>query len=356
MSSISFYKRKGSPYYYLRIYKSEHLEPDPKKRRTSKTTKIPTTKAGERQIKNYVKQLNAALVRKEHQSLWGIETRNILLSEGTKQFLDNKPDLARKTIETYELAARKMIAACSDKYINRYYDSDYTEFVKFLNKKNFSESSKSIFTRHLSAMWNYFISQKWTDNNIIIKIKSTKTNTMPIPFKEMQKILTYYHEKNKEQYYLVYFLLLTGMRPSSALVIQWPDVDLTNKILIVNNVKGKRTFNFPIHSELLELLQDIGVKKKGKIFSYTTPPKFFNNDCKKLFLRGNLGHPYTIYQLRNTFSSWLANKGVNISTLQKLLDHTDQKITDKHYTKFELDYLRNEIEKAKFKEKPTKKH
>lgn len=222
-------------------------------------------------------------------------------------------------------------------------------------EKNFSESSKSIFTRHLSAMWNFFISRNWTDKNIIIKVKSTKTNTMPIPFKEMQKILTYYHEKNREQYFLVYFLLLTGMRPSSALVVSWEDVDLENKILVVNNVKGKRTFNFPIHSELMELLQEIGIKKKGKIFLYTTPPKFFNIDCKKMFIRGNLGHPYTFYQLRNTFSSWLVNKGVNISTLQKLLDHTDQRITDKHYTKFELDYLRNEIEKTNFKEKPKKK-
>lgn len=350
MSSVSYYKRKDSPYFFLRIYKSKTSEPDPKKRRTSKTTKIPTTRDGERQIKQQVKLLNAALIRKEHQKVIGISFDSTLLfSKGRDLFLESKPDLADKTVEAYKLASRHLISACSDKEIDKYFDSDYSKFITYLNKKNISDTSKAIFTRHLSAMWNYFVSRNWAEKNIILIVKSTKTNTMPIPYNEMQKILKYYKGKNIQQYYLVYFLLLTGMRPSSAVKISWENIFFEQGYIKVENVKGKKDYYFPLHNELEKMLKEMKPQKKGILFPYETQVKFFNKDCSNLFTRGNIGHKYNISQLRNTFSSYLLNKGVNLGTIQKLLDHSDQRITKKHYVEFEMNFLRDEVNKVKFK-------
>jgi len=358
MSSVSYYTRKDSPFYFLRIYKSKHQEPNPKKRRSSRTTKIRATRAGERRIKQIVKELNADFVRQEQLSSYGINLKEeLLLSTGLDRFLASKPDLAIKTIDAYELSTRHMLRACDDRIISTYGDSDYTDFIKYLNKKEFSESSKSIFTRHLSAMWNYFIKEGWAQKNIIVKIKSTKTNNLPIHFKDMQKILKYYSIKNIDQFNVIYGLLLTGFRPSTIIVLDWKDINFDLSFIKALNVKGKKFFIFPLHSELREHLEKMGRKKKGNVFGYsrTDSLNFFNKDVSRLFYRGNLGSKYTLYQLRNTFSSWLANKNVNVSSLQVLLDHSDVKITKKHYTIFEVDFLRDQIEKVRFKKKDRKK-
>lgn len=351
MSSVSYYKRKDSNYFYLRIYKSEDVEPNPRKRRTSKSTKILTTQAGERQIKRMVKEINTDFKKSAQSTIFGNQIRSFLLSEGLDFFLASKPDLAEKTKEVYDLSTTHFIRACSDKKINTYFDTDYIDLINYLNKKGFAQASKSIFTRHLSAMWNYFIKKQLAEKNIIVKIKSTKANSMPIPYKDMQRMFRYYRQKNQDQYYFVYFLLLTGMRPSSAILIKWENIKFEQEYIDVRNVKGKRDFLFPLHTELKKMFVEMGIKKKGKVFIYSITPNFFNKDCKLLFLRGNIGYKYTFSQLRNTFSSWLANKGVNLGSLQTLLDHTDQKITKKHYTQLKLVYLKKEIEQVKFKDK-----
>jgi len=354
MSSVSYYKRKDSPYYYLRIYKSKNLEPDPKKRRISISTKIPVSRAGQKEIKQLVKRINAGFLEKELQAQLGIRIKKqLLLSEGLSEFLKTKPDLAKKTVEAYELSVTHLIRCCKDKYIHNYFDKDYIDFINYFNKKGFSEASKSIFTRHLSALWNYFVKQGYAEKNIIIKVKSNKTNAIPISYMDMQHLLIYYKEKNFKQYAIVYFLLLTGFRPSTALTLQWENIKLDQGYIRAKNVKGKRDFIFPIHKELKNLLIEIGPKKKGKVFEYKRADslRFFRKDTKKLFLRGVIGNQYTIYQLRNTFSSWLANKGVDIGALQTLLDHTDERVTKKHYTTYELNYLKKVIEKVKFKKK-----
>lgn len=352
MSSVSYYKRAGSPFFYLRYYLSEVLEPDPRKRRISKTTKIRVSRIGERQVKELIKKINAEFIRKEQSALYGISLHSdYSLGDGLKLFLLNKPDLAKKTIEAYELSVHHFVLACSEKKISNYYDSDYVRFIKYLKEHDFSDSSAAIFTRHLSALWNYFLKEKITNKNIIIKVKSSKTNPLPIPSDDMQYLLDYYKKKNLNQYYAVYLLLLTGVRPSSAVLLKWNDVNFDEKYIKVQNVKSKRFFYFPLHSELEDLLKEIGTRKVGNILIYSRSDslKFFSKDCEDLLEKEKISARYTTYQLRNTFSSWLANKGVNIGTLKTLLNHSDDRVTDKHYTTFQLEYLRHEIEKVRFK-------
>ena len=116
--------------------------------------------------------------------------------------------------------------------------------------------------QEFSSILNFFITNKWAEKNIILIVKSTKTNTMPIPYAEMQKILKYYKIKNLQQYHLVYFLLLTGMRPSSAVKISWENIFFDQGYLKVENVKGKKDYYFPLHNELKKLLLEMNCSFK----------------------------------------------------------------------------------------------
>ncbi len=352
MSSVSYFKRKDSPFFYIKIYKSKRVEPDPRKRRQNKSTKFPTTREGEKQVKDYVKKINAQLVEKEYQTIFGITpTKKMLLSEGVFDFLENKPKLAKKTIVAYKLAAEHFIAALGNRNIAAYTKRDSPKFLKYMINKGHSKSTQAIFTRHLSAMWNYFVTENFAETNIIVKEKSDKVNADFIPGKDLTTILEYLKSKNLNHYYFTEFLLLTGMRPSSAIIAKWENIYWEEGSMLVRNVKAKRDFYFPLYKDLDELLKKIGIKKHGKIFSYTQTPSFFKVVSKKLFEQEKISRRYTLYQLRNSFASYLANNKVSREIIQKLLNHSDSKITEKHYITYELKTFKKEIERARKRQK-----
>ncbi len=347
MSSVSYYKRKDSPYFYLRIYKSESVEADPRKRRVSKSTKFPTTRAGEKLVKDYVKKINAKLVEKEHQTIFGISpTKKLLLSEGLTDFIENKPNLAKQTIRAYNLATKHFIEALGNKNIAAYTNRECTKFIRYMIEKDHSKSTQAIFTRHLSAMWNYFVSENFAEKNIISVQTSNKTNAEFIPKKDIDVIMNYFKNRNLAHYNFAMFLLLTGMRPSSAIVALWENIYWEEGYIQVCNVKAKRDFLFPLYGELEKLLKEIGLKKKGKIFNYSHAPSFFKKATNILIKEDKISKRYTLYQLRNSFASYLANKGVSRDIIQHLLDHSDSKITDKHYITYKINTYRKEIERA----------
>lgn len=211
-------------------------------------------------------------------------------------------------------------------------------------------TTQAIYCRHLSAIWNYAIQKDYVKKNIIKKITAPKKAVTVIPKKEMKTILDYFQKENINQYYLVKFLLLTGMRISSALVQTWQDIDFIEEVMIVTNVKAKyRKYYFPLHKELKELLNEMGIKKSGRIFNnWNEYPKFWIKKISKIYLDGLITKKYTLHDLRRTFTSWLINSGVDQSILMKLLDHTDIRVTDESYSKFEMSLLKNQFKNVKF--------
>ena len=350
----SLYKRIDSPFIWIRYY--DKTEPDPRRRRKSESTKLLDNREGWQAARDLKKRIEASLVEKSIAEKFGIKLRKRLkLSEGLAEYKDSKYDLAENTIDAYDLSVNHMINACGDNYVDQYTAKDYAQLISYFNKKGYSQAGQAIHTRHLSALWNYFIKKKYCTENIIIKIKAPKGIANAIPYAEMQKILKYYEAKNKDQYNLVYFLLLTGFRISSALVQTWENIDWEGEVIIATNVKAKhKTFYFPLHDELKDLLLKMKKKKKGRIFSNWAvgeSPKFWQRDIPLLVKRRVLGKKYTLHDLRKTFTSWLVNSGVDQALVQKLLDHSDIRVTDENYTKLEAKVLKDQFEKILFKKK-----
>ena len=371
--------RDDSPYYWILYY--DKFEPVPSRRKKRVSSKIEVTEAdlqrffrwkesgsiikdrpkvqGNNETKELVKRITAGLVEKEFLEKSGINLKpRIFLSEGYQEFINLHPEYAENTLKAKKLAIEHLIKVVGDKHISNYNDYDYSKLIEYFRKKGFSQSGMSIQTSHLSPIFNYFVKKKYINENIIKVIPASKGTPKPLTDKELQGILKYYEAKSIDyHYHLIYFLVLTGMRISSALAQRWEMINFPNKTMSVINVKAKRkVFYFPLYAELENLLRSMNPQKSGRLFHQfeeTGVPKFFQRDMNLLFERGAIGNKYTFHNLRDTFATMLANKNIDRSIVKELLDHSNVSVTSEFYTQVAAKTLKDQFKTIVFK-KPLK--
>jgi integrase len=134
---------------------------------------------------------------------------------------------------------------------------------------------------------------------------------------------------------LVQAALYTGLRLGELLDLRWGDVDFETAILTVLHGKGDKMRHIPMVPELAGILEEIprAVSEKGEASPYV-----FNNpdtatrwvDTKKQWaraLRISAIREFRFHDLRHTFASRLAQRGVSLKAIQDLLGHADLKMT-----------------------------
>jgi hypothetical protein len=298
------YLQSRSPFYWLRYY--DKFESNPSHKRKSVNTKIEVTEADRRKATKGQKLIGTSKLRVLVSSFHtALAQRNIEINSGVKLFNDkilsegymefktvrsvpgSKKQIKQKTVLTYDIAVNHMIVACGDKKIYKYTgEKDYVDLLKYLDKikvpgktiihpdgkkektfKKMSINSKSIYTRALRSLWNYFCDKNYAIKNIIEPVGPEDKDPNPIPLDEMFHIVKYFQDikEHPEYYHLVYFLLLTGCRPSSVMVQLKENIDFKRKFINIRNVKtgkkkGKEFYKFPLYKELEKLLKSMQVK------------------------------------------------------------------------------------------------
>jgi len=161
---------------------------------------------------------------------------------------------------------------------------------------------------------------------------------------------------------LVQAALYTGLRLGELLDLRWGDVDFETAILTVLHGKGDKMRHIPMVPELAGILEEIprAVSEKGEASPYV-----FNNpdtatrwvDTKKQWaraLRISAIREFRFHDLRHTFASRLAQRGVSLKAIQDLLGHADLKMTMR-YAHLAQNDLRDAVSVLSEKLKPAAK-
>jgi len=306
------------------------------------STKIKATKEGWIEARKLLRQFEAKT--ELHQEFIEI-TPNIDLLKGKEEFLSLKR-LKPKTIMLYDLSTRVLIEAAGNKKLSQYDKGDYRRLLMLFDKKSYSNNTQGIYTAHLHAMFEFFKASGYVRENFVKMLK--KENKIPesIDDRDLQNILrSLYNKEAKEQFYLIMFLLITGFRISSALALKWEDVDWENNVIIARNVKRGRDFLFPITNDVRSLLNEIGIRKDLKVFSYSMNGlKFFFRLQQKLLEQNLISKKYTLHQLRKTFITKLLEKGIPLHIVKTLADHTNINTTMKYYASVNVKKMKEEID------------
>lgn len=163
------------------------------------------------------------------------------------------------------------------------------------------------------------------------------------------------------RYELLYRVALaTGMRRGELLGLRWEDIDMDAGVIHVQEaitkigtrmVQGEvksqsGVRDIPIARDLLPVLRD--ARGSGLVFQYSTGtpvnPSYVLMSMKALCDKAGIRR-YCVKDLRSTFATRAAEKGVNSKTLMALMGHSDVSVTLKYYTDATIQMRKDAIEK-----------
>lgn len=126
------------------------------------------------------------------------------------------------------------------------------------------------------------------------------------------------HSKQAANY--VGFLAYAGCRIGQARALRWEDIegDWITFRSGVSGTKGAQTRCLPISSPLRAVIDDIGPKKEGPVFTMKDPDESLKNACRRL----KVPH-IRLHDLRHFFASYSLKSGVDVPTVSRWLGHKD---------------------------------
>jgi integrase len=199
-----------------------------------------------------------------------------------------------------------------------------------LNAYQRSKWSASLQLRHLKAIFNRAIDWGYIVTNPFkgIKLKIPVNHLVFINKKELELIAS--KETNHTLALLYRFAFYSGMRLGKIVNLEWDDVDMKAKLIQVKNkdggftTKSKRERTIPVSKPLKKILKN--VKSNGRyVFSKNGErfnPTYASRAFKKCVRTLDLNDKIHFHTLRHSFASNLAQRGVNLYVIQKLLGHS----------------------------------
>lgn len=134
---------------------------------------------------------------------------------------------------------------------------------------------------------------------------------------------------------LMKMALFTGMRAGELYKLKWDDVDFERGFINIRDPKGGKDKRIPINDTVRELLETVARLPQCP-FVFPSRDGSQRNTIKKQAIRirdaaGIQKDFRPIHGLRHVFASALASSGqVDMYTLQKLLTHSDPKMTQRY--------------------------
>jgi site-specific recombinase XerD len=307
---------------------------------------LPNTKEGLRIAKEQKKLFEANILDKYYSTNRIIKNR-LSFDEAAQIFSEVKKH-SDGTITIIALAIKHLKEATKKNYVTDLDRMDFRKLSLYLSKymskkgKPLSANSKSIYSRSLRNFFGWLKEEKYVNDNFVIIEKGEKKQVEIIPDIVFSKIKDYLCNQNKNGFYFVRMLELTGLRKSSALNMAWEQVNYEQKNLCVKNVKKNRDFIFPLTDEIISLLKEIGIKETGKIFQYSSDNLAFWYRAQREL---KIEKVYGLHQIRKSFISKLVNDGMAISDVATLADHKSMQTTQQYYVKTNIDRLRSLLNK-----------
>jgi integrase len=152
---------------------------------------------------------------------------------------------------------------------------------------------------------------------------------------------------------IIVMALNTGMRKGEIMNLLWSDVDLKNRLILVRNSKNNESRHVPINDTLYSELNKLreGYRSDKPVFTWKNgkPIKSIHNAFYRTMERARISN-FRFHDLRHTFASYLAMKGVDIRVIQQLLGQKTIAMTMR-YSHLSNKTLRTAVDKLSLTER-----
>ncbi len=181
--------------------------------------------------------------------------------------------------------------------------------------------------------------------------------------REIEKIMLAIENHSKSQFQLkrdraiLFTLLFTGIRKGELIGLKTTDVDLERKILTVRGEtsKSRRSRNITMHPALWLRIRDYFDERDRSKPTWVCPYLFVSLFEDGKFSAGGYKHwirrlvklsgvKFHLHRFRHTFAMNLANKNVADSKVQRILGHSDIRMTQRYLRSLTPEDMRNDID------------
>lgn len=263
---------------------------------------------------------------------------------------------AKKTRQLYESSLHQFYTIVGNRLLTSYTERD-VDFFKITRKEQVSITTVNIELRMLRAAFNTARKWKYLEESPFSGVRFFQLTDREPPYlsqDEFQKLLSMISEDWLKD--VVITAAMTGMRRGEIINLRWSDVNLKTRTIVVQSSTryrtkfGKRRI-IPINDVVFQILQ----KRHGRVKSeyvFTLRGRqitgdWFSHKLKKYLNKLNSPKKLNVHSLRHTFASWLVQSGVSIYEVQKLLGHSDIKVTQV-YAHLAPHELHNVVSKINF--------
>lgn len=297
--------------------------------------------------------------RTEHELLlngWPDEkSGNLTLSEFKSQYLEYATATkSNSTVKTDRYALDAFAKFVGNVPLSEITTDQIEQFKLHLLRK-VTPSSTNVALRHLKSAMSWAAQRGLLASNPAAKVKLNRvprnTHMRFLDEVEIQRLREAIGDDIKLRR-ATDLALWTGLRRNELINLQWGDIDLNRKVLLVQNKQGFRTKSgksrsIPMNSQLISMLKEMnaeGCQPNDRVFkaNYWTLGQDFRKASRKAGL-----DDITLHTLRHSFASHLIMAGADLRSVQELLGHHDISVT-MIYSHLSRDHLSNTVEKLKY--------
>ena len=214
---------------------------------------------------------------------------------------------------------------------------------------------------YLKAYYQLAIRDKHCKNNPVRQIKELRTNNARIQYlREAQEVALEkgglahnpdWHGMKREHWLVVAFAFLTGLRREEQFTLSWANVNLEAGFIHLPKTKSGKQRMVPISSRVRAILDELkqATPTSPWVFSAPRQPSkrlapgnFTSRGPWKEALKATGITDFHWHDLRHTFGSRLALKGVGMLEIMKLMGHSSLRQTER-YAHLSPDHLRDAI-------------
>lgn len=140
---------------------------------------------------------------------------------------------------------------------------------------------------------------------------------------------------------IVQIAIHSGMRRGEIVNLQWKDIDLKERRIIVENTKNNERRVIPMNDTLYQVFKSLPVHLHSERVFPDINGKMVTVAFERACKRAGIGD-FRFHDLRHTFASYLTMGGGNIRTVQTLLGHKDLRMTMR-YSHLSPEHLRDAV-------------
>ena len=208
-------------------------------------------------------------------------------------------------------------------------DSLWLERFKRYLLNRASNTTTCIYLDRLRIIFNIALRMKIIRETPFDTLKKPQKDTKPTVFliEDELRLLTQ-HQSNIDSEVIQAFLFscYTGLRYSDLETLKWQEVDSE----MYYSQKTKKMEDLVLNDQSRRILDLQRQKSTNQLVFTLRNDSYYNRHLKKWALQANLNKHITSHVGRHTCATLLAQKGVDIYTISKILGHSSIKMTERY--------------------------